>query len=306
MKRNYTQNQLLNRNKIIKTHPQFGNLLDGRLINVLINLFDEDDLTHNIKIKEYIKDERKNQGLNDSNVIIKSEAYRHDINEYSLILKIIKNGIEMVHLTIHLTPTTLAPELNGVIHFYKNTYKYKVSSRKRYKLYALISVKQPIHKQQSLEFAIANGYNTPSVTNATAYDSELQKEMKVIITVLNRLFNESNTEFYIGDQDKLYPLHKDIDRILNNINSHTQIVSRKNKGVKMMPKTGTNSGLIIYAKNKKFNKTRKHRPIINIESNIIQQNNNFNRVMPNSNQPMFYISYNKNKRKTQKVYKKNI
>ena len=74
----------------------------------------------------------------------------------------------------------------------------------------------------------------------------------------------------------------------------------------MMPKTGANSGINIYAKNKKFNKTRKYIPIINIESNIIQQNNSFNRVMPNSNQHVFHISYNKNKRKTQKVSKKNI
>jgi hypothetical protein len=304
--RNYTQQELLERDTIIQSQSQFGNLLDGRLINVLINLFDEDDLTHNIKIKDYIKDERKNQRLNNSNVIIKSEVYGQQSDKLSLLLKIIKNNVEIIHLSIHLTPTTLAPDLSGIIHFYKNTYKYKVSSRKRYKLYALISVKQPAHKQQSLEFAIANGYNTPAVANATTYDHELQQEMKVIINVLNRLFNESNTEFYIGDQDKLYPLHEKIDSILNNINTRTTLISRKNKGVKMMPKTGANSGINIYAKNKKFNKTRKHIPIINIESNIIQQKNSFNQVMPNNNQPVFRISYNKNKRKTQKVSKKNI
>lgn len=59
--------------------------------------------------------------------------------------------------------------------------------------------------------------------------------MNVIMTVLNRLFDEDNTDFYIGRQNKLFPIHKNTNAILENINHHSHIVSRKNKGSRMYP-----------------------------------------------------------------------
>jgi hypothetical protein len=244
--------------------------------------------------------------MNTTNITIKSEVYGQTKENSTLYLKIFKNNQEFIHLTIHLVPDTLNPAADGMIHFFKDIFKYKVSSRKRYKLYAPILVIEPVNKPNSLEFSIASGYTTPAVANAATYDPELQQEMDAIISVLNRMFDEKDTELYIGNSDKLYPIHNKTNFVLNNINSHTQIVSRKNKGVKMMPKTGANSELTLYSKNKKFSKTRKQPPMISIKSNTIQQNNNLNRNMPDSTLPVFHISYNKNKRKTQKVSKKNI
>ena len=288
----------------MQSHILLGNFLDANVINKLVSLFDQNNNTIN-SITAYINNERKKRQMNTTNITTKSEVYGQTKENSTLYLKILKNNEELIHLTIHLIFKTLNPAADGMIHFYKDIFEHKVSSRKRYKLYVPILVVEPVNKPHSLEFSIASGYTTLAVANAAAYDPELQQEMNTIISVLNKLFDE-DSDLYIGDSNILYPIHNETDIVLNNINSHTQIVSRKNKGVKMMPKKGANSGINIYAKNKKFNKTRKHRPIINIESNIIQQSNSFNRVMPNSNQPVFHILYNKNKRKTQKVSKKNI
>jgi hypothetical protein len=74
--------------------------------------------------------------------------------------------------------------------------------------------------------------------------------MDAIIAILNYLFDEKNTEFYIGDPNKLYSIHKNTNNILNNINKHSKHTTRKNKGIKMFDIISIN------------------KPIINIKYNI--------------------------------------
>jgi hypothetical protein len=85
----YNQQQLINRDKIIKSQKLFGNYLDSEIINRLINLFDENNKTNNSIVK-YVEDERKEEGLSNLNITIKSKVYGTNKNNSTLILKIFK------------------------------------------------------------------------------------------------------------------------------------------------------------------------------------------------------------------------
>ena len=89
----YSSSDLSRRDKIIQTHKLFGNFLDSTVINNLVYLFDDktNNNTYN-RITKYIEDERKLRGLDDSNVIIKSEVYGHNANNSTLYLEIKKNN----------------------------------------------------------------------------------------------------------------------------------------------------------------------------------------------------------------------
>jgi hypothetical protein len=178
--------------------------------------------------------------LNSTDISVISEVYGQTNSKPTLHLGIQKNNMDFLHLSIHLSPKSLDPKHKGVIHFVKNVYRIKGSnniqgsSNKKY-LYSLISIIQPVNKPNSLEFSISNGYTTNGVQNLNMYDNELQQEMNVIITVLNRMFDEDNHEFYIGDQNNLFPIHKNTNTILNNINSSSNYVTLKNRGTRMYP-----------------------------------------------------------------------
>lgn len=278
MKIKYNQSELGRRNKIIQSQVIFGNFLDSEITNKLINLFDENN-KENESIVKYIESERKRRGYNSSNIIIRSEVYgekkynRHqgiNIQTHNLLVEILKDKNPLLHLTIHLIPTTLNPNMSGIFHIYKNIYEKRVSSRQRYKLYALISVSQPINKPESLEFSITNGYNTPStVPNIKEYDSDLQKEMDVIITVLNRIFNQNNTEYYIKLPKDMYSIHQKTNIILDNIDKYSKYTIRKNKGTQMIPLNNTKDMINIGKRSKtirskiqyNMNRRKTHRKI---------------------------------------------
>ena len=252
----YTSEELIVRNKILQSQKLIGDFLDSDIINKLVSLFNEDDKTE-IKITKYVEDERKVRGMRNENIIVKSELYGETNENSTLFLKIIKNGIEIIHLTLHLVPITLNSSRNGIIHIFKNIYYNKSLKKKKYKLYALILVTQPGDKPKSLEFSIATGYNTPhNFSDVNIIDPELQKEMDVIITVLNRLFDEDN-ELYIGNKDKLYPIHNKTDNVLNNINKHSTIFTRKNKGTRMLPNFIDNNVMTLMKPKKKINPSKR-------------------------------------------------
>jgi hypothetical protein len=179
-------------------------------------------------------------------------------------LSIKKNNIDFIHLSIHVAPKELKPTKTGLIHIYKEIYKIINTSIPKQLLYALITIKQPIDKPNSLEFSIADGYNTVGVPNAHLYDPEIQQEMNVIIAVLNKIFDENNTEYYIGN--KFYPIHNKTDIVLKNINTRTKYTVRKNIGKTLMPelintnifnlKRKTNKSKYI-KKNKRMTRKRK-------------------------------------------------
>ena len=245
----YTQEQLNQRSKIIQSQKLFWKHLDKYTINNLINLFDMKDKNSDDKITKYIEKERTEKGLDISNVIIKSELDgerngekdKEKDREITLHLRINKDDKDLLHLSIHLSPQSFRPQDTGVIHIVKNIYSIHHPSALSKKVLkklkaALITVHEPIDKPNSLEFAIGDGYTTSSeLLNTDIYDPILQQEMDVILTVLNRLFDEDNKEYYIGNKDKLVPIHAKINAVLENMNKHNRHVTRKNRGSTMLP-----------------------------------------------------------------------
>jgi hypothetical protein len=247
----------LQRNLVIESHKLLWRFLDATMINKLVNLFDDKYNSSNEKICKYIENERIVQGLDASGVTVKSEVYGYDHSNSTLFLKIQKNNIDFLHLSIHLSPKSFNPKDAGLIHMVKNFYttpKFKIEKKNKY---VLISIKQQSHKPNSLYFSIEDGYTTP-INGAHLYDPEIQKEMNVIITVLNRLFDENNAEFYIGEQNNIFPIHNNTNTILKNINNHSQIVSRKNKGSRMYPPLNVNKPRLLTKYTRKT--LKKHKP----------------------------------------------
>ena len=196
----YNQSQLLARGTIIQTQKLFTQFMNTDMINTLIHLFDCSDNTYNennLKIRKYIENERKLRGMNSGITTIESSVYGYNKGNTSFNLSILQHNKKYIHLSIHLSPNTLEAKDNGMIHIYKDIYKQLGPPISKRGLYALISVKQPMNKPDSLEFSITDGYTTPNAKNAAQYDPDIQKEMDVIITVLNRIFDEDRSpNFY--------------------------------------------------------------------------------------------------------------
>ena len=204
--------------------------------------------------------------MDNTGVIIESEVYGENNNNSSLYLNIKKNNNDFIHLTIHLSVKNLDPKDSGVIHIFKNIYKTKKSGTiktviEKKTLYTLISVLQPLSKPNSLEFSITHSYIPLSISNTLLYEPEIKEEINVIINVLNKLFDEDNTEFYIGNQNKLVPIHNKTNIILKNMNKQDKHVSRKNKGKMMNPQINNYSvyTMIDYKRGKTMKKTNKNK-----------------------------------------------
>ena len=71
----------------------------------------------------------------------------------------------------------------------------------------------------------------------------------VIIDVLNKLFDEDNQKYYVGNYNKvsyvqpLYPIHNKTNTVLKNINLFTKYSMRKNMGSRMGPVESTDQAL---------------------------------------------------------------
>lgn len=266
----FTPQQLAIRQQILNSHTNFGNFLDSDIINKLINLFDNGDII------KYIKDERTLRGLNNIGVSIKSVVFGTKDNKSTILLEIKKNNKVLVHISIHLIANQLSSKNAGLIHFYKNIHKkvLKANISKKPLLYALIKVEKSVNKPHSLEFSIANGYTTnQSIKNAIKYDSEIQQEMDVIITVLNRLFDEKNKDFYVGNTNKLIPIHNQTNNILQNINNHSTLTMRKNKGVKMLPTLSQDPPLPMVRSTRATTRKVTRRNLRNVHRNNLEEVN---------------------------------
>jgi hypothetical protein len=241
----YSPDELYKRSIVLESHKELGNYLNADIINRLIHLFDNSIVNGNPKIIRYIANERNIRGLDDSITITCSVHFSKRFG-YTLILDIKKNNRSIIHLTIHLVLHQLNPQNTGMIHFGKNIYNGKNTRSKKIKSYAIILVEPVLGKPNSLHFSIGDGYNTPHVKNANVYDPIIQQEMDVIITVLNRIFDENNNEFYIGKpRESFYNIHLTTNSILENMNKHTNIVTRKNKGHMMLPLFYNNTYFVI-------------------------------------------------------------
>ncbi len=253
----YTSNQLAKRNKIIKSHTYFVNLLDAHIVNILVNLFDN-NYNKSQSIITYIENERATSGLN-NNIDIISEVYGEDRRNSTLFLKIIKNGIELLHLTIHLNIRDLDAKKTGIIHIQKYIYKHTckqiyntLSKTDKQSIYSLIHIQRPQNKPNSLEFSIINEPPIKSILNICNYEDKLEKEIDVIITVLNRLFDEDDV-LYVGDKNKIVPIHMKSNNILLNMNHHIKYSMRRNKGHTLLPQINNSVPLIL---NRQHNKKK--------------------------------------------------
>lgn len=230
----YSNNIILRRTKILQSHVLFGRFLTMYRVNSLACVFDDeytDGIDDTYKMSIYVEQERHKRHLSNSNVQITGEVYKHR-NNFTLFLSIKKNNNDFIHLSIHLNPNELNPKKEGMIHFVKDIYTI-YDGKKKIQQYALISVDHS--SSNSLHFAIATGYNTPGVYNASIYDHELQQEMDVIIAVLNRMFDEYDNELYIGKSSTFYSIHHKTNSILSSINYYTKIYNRTNKGNMAIP-----------------------------------------------------------------------
>lgn len=225
------------RNKIIQTHKLLLHFLDSNIINNLVHLFDMRYIKNNSNytITKYVENERIIQGLDTSNVDIRSEVYGYKNRNPTLFLIINKNNIDFIHITIHLAPKSFDPKNDGLIHFYKDIYKLKELNIPKRSRYSFIEILYDKDKPNSLEFSLVNDNLIRNATKSEKYDIELEKEMNVIITVLNHLFDENNIDFYIGNTDKLLHIHNNTNNVLRNINAFTTHVTRKNRGLMMYP-----------------------------------------------------------------------
>lgn len=269
----YSKDELDKRGNIIRTHKNFDKFLDIDIINTLVNLFDETVVNEysnqNEKMTKYVENERKARDLSNSNVSFKSyicekpkkndnlKKRKNDVilkRDSNLVIVILKDNKEFLHLTIHLSLKYLAPELTGMIHFYKDVYETNINQKDQKSLiYALISVQKPNGKPNSLEFSIADGYTSPSIIkDRNIYDPELQKEMDVIICVLNRLFDETNEDFYVGNKKNLSFIHNKTDKVLELMNKYTKHITRKNIETKLFPFSSNQS---VFETNLKKNNT---------------------------------------------------
>ena len=235
----YPPANILLRQQILNTQPLFLKFLSLSSINILVHLFDENCLCKNRHyvrnkkqvhptISHILQEERKKLKIK-SNVTISSYVNKHKNKPGSstLGLHVKKDGEDFIHLSIHLAPKKLDPAKEGILHFRKDIFTVKRSSRDIDMHYALIMVEQP--NEDTLRFSIGYGYDTPLSPIATsAIDKELQNEMNAIINVLNKLFNPSD-KYYINNSLN-YPLiaANKTNILLSNMNKHTTIATRKN------------------------------------------------------------------------------
>jgi hypothetical protein len=236
---------------VIQSQKQFWDCLDINLINTLVDLFYTDEITlAPSRISKYIEEKGEIQKI-DKTFSISSQVYDIYTSMPSLILLIKQNNKDLLHLSIHLCPTSFNPKKTGPIHIRKNQIINKLSLKRKNFQYALLTVQQPVGKPNSLVFSIGDGYSSAHIPGASIYNTPIQKVMDVIIDILNNLFNEEH-EDYIGHIIELP--HPYTNPILHTINTTAKEVSRKNTGKVY---SSNNFKTFYLSPRKPKNKTRK-------------------------------------------------
>jgi hypothetical protein len=126
-----------------------------------------------------------------------------------------------------------------------------------------------------ITFSIGYGYSTPIYPDApqdyiddvARYDNEIKQEMDVITSVLNKLFDRRNKEYYVGNRKNMYEINNQLMTVLNNVNKRQKHISRKNKGLML---NQSNQSMIMNRsqmrykwKQKAKKNTRKKHPFTN-------------------------------------------
>jgi hypothetical protein len=171
-------------------------------------------------LSQYIQDERATRGFDTSNITIETAIYAEEKkNKSSLLLVIKKDGADLLHLAIQLAPNELNLKYSGMIYIYKSIHRILYPNSTNEELYVPILVKQIPDKSQSLQFSI----NNPTTNIHT--DIQLDKEIDVILTVLNRLFDETDEEYYINI-NMSFTTHNKKNIIYDNIHRHVAYVKK--------------------------------------------------------------------------------
>ena len=258
----YSQENLDRRKGVIDGQKRLIEFLDADKFNRLVHLFDEkvdnnaDGEKHIIK---FIQKERQSRGLSDDGVTMYSMVYGECVNNSTLHVNIVKDKIDYIHLSIHLSPIKLIPKDQGIIHFVKDIYLnlFKFTKSQKRPLYTLVHVDQPPHKPNSLHFFRTDGDRTNVDKSKGDYDADLAIEMDVILAVMNRLFDEDDKEYYIGSPDIIYPIHKRTENVLVNVNRPNVIPKRRNKGKMLLPPFQPTNHIMTIPKRKYTAKVRK-------------------------------------------------
>jgi hypothetical protein len=257
----FTPSELAARSLILNSHLLFGRYLDRDITIKLVDLFESG------KIADYIREERKLQIKDTTITDVSSMVYGEDASNSTLLIDISKNGVKFIHLTIHLSIKSLKSDDAGMLHIGKDIYYKGLSRSTKKKSYALIAVQVPSDKPNSLTFIIADGMTTPIAQEYQKYDPIIQQEMKVIIDILNNIFDETKPECYIekGD-DKLYTVHNKTNNVLRNINAHSKYYTRKNKNVYLFQHANNQQEIRINSRNlrgtsKRFQASNRIKPI---------------------------------------------
>ena len=75
----------------------------------------------NGKVTEFVKEERRRRGLDETNTTVESMVYGTEENNTTLLLVIKKNHTDFIHLSIHLSPDKLGLTIksSGIVHIVK-------------------------------------------------------------------------------------------------------------------------------------------------------------------------------------------
>ena len=209
----------------IYSQLRFNILFDRFIINRLNVLF-----KNNGKVTDFIKEERRKRELDEIYTTIESSVYGTNKMNTTLQIMIKKHGKDFIHLSIHLAPEFLGigKKDSGMIHIVKDIYSSIVSRKKDHLIHAIYSIEKVPDMHHSLHFSIQYRYSTPYNNELVyQYDDEIKKEMDVITTVLNQLFDENDSEHYVGYSDNT-PLEQNTNDILRNMNTRTTYIKRKN------------------------------------------------------------------------------
>jgi hypothetical protein len=236
---------------VVDSHKNLGVVISLEMLDRLNMFFDPiqkgppavyADPNHNIIT--YIYKEHINEGTPvPPDITYISKVHKPTDDDPKYILEVYKGKIKLIHLTIHIAPTSLKRKHHGMIHIVRNVYNNpkKYGTRKNYATMRIQAFKDTA-KPQSRAFKIVGNRSPPPHPNAQQYDADVTRESDILIKVLNNIFDERKTYLYANNEiasrkvNHTYippsvPPHTHTNPIAMKINSHNQtIFSRGNQG----------------------------------------------------------------------------
>ena len=118
-------------------------------------------------------------------------------NNPTCIAKFLYRGRPFLHLSIHLAPTDQDIDHHGMIHLLKDYYCVGSRVMPADKCRVRIKVTSIDDKPESLSFELIDD-SAPPADADTSMEPIMKTEMDILMTVLNRLFNQNEPWYYVG------------------------------------------------------------------------------------------------------------